>query len=72
MSYSATYIGGIQVENEVVGAPCGVMDQMASAVGTAGQLLALECRPAELQAPVAVPQHLRIWGIDSGIRHRYA
>ena len=48
------------------------MDQMASAVGTAGQLLALECRPAELQAPVAVPQHLRFWGIDSGIRHRYA
>ena len=35
------------VENRVVGAPCGIMDQMASALGREGQLLALQCRPAE-------------------------
>lgn len=57
------------VENLVVGAPCGVMDQMTSACGEADQLLALLCQPAELQASVALPPALEVWGIDSGIRH---
>ena len=35
-----------------MGAPCGVMDQMASALGEAGALLALRCQPAELLPPV--------------------
>lgn len=35
-----------KVENCIVGAPCGVMDQMASALGREGELLALLCRPA--------------------------
>ncbi|KAK9833328.1 hypothetical protein WJX81_006760, partial [Elliptochloris bilobata] len=58
-----------KVENHVVGAPCGVMDQMASALGEAGSLMALRCQPAEPLPPVALPPHLRLWGIDSGIRH---
>lgn len=33
-----------QVENHVVGAPCGVMDQMASACGEADKLLAMICQ----------------------------
>lgn len=57
------------VENRVVGAPCGVMDQMSSACGEENQLLALLCQPAEIQAPVAIPPELAVWGIDSGIRH---
>jgi L-arabinokinase len=61
-----------QVENCVVGAPCGVMDQMAAALGQAGSLLALRCQPAEVLPPVALPPHIRLWGIDSGIRHRCA
>lgn len=61
-----------QVENCVVGAPCGVMDQMTSALGQAGTLLALRCQPAEMLDPVAVPSSIRLWGIDSGIRHRQA
>jgi L-arabinokinase len=56
-------------ENLVVGAPCGVMDQMTSACGRAGALLALRCQPAELEPPVALPGDLEVWGIDSGIRH---
>ena len=32
------------VENRVVGAPCGVMDQMASLLGRANKLLALLCQ----------------------------
>jgi L-arabinokinase len=58
-----------QVENLVVGAPCGVMDQMAAACGEQGRLLALLCRPAELQPAVALPPALEVWGIDSGIHH---
>ncbi len=57
------------VENRVVGAPCGVMDQMTSVCGQENQLLALLCQPAEIQASVAVPSDLAVWGIDSGIRH---
>jgi galactokinase len=56
-------------ENRVVGAPCGVMDQMTSACGVKNSLLALECQPAEIQAPVKLPAQLAVWGIDSGIRH---
>ena len=36
----------------MVGAPCGVMDQMAAAVGQAGCLMALTCQPALVQSPL--------------------
>jgi galactokinase len=58
-----------QVENRVVGAPCGVMDQMTAACGEAGQLLALLCQPAEIQGMVPLPEEIAVWGIDSGVRH---
>lgn len=58
-----------KVENLVVGAPCGVMDQMTSACGHEGQLLTLLCQPAELQRPVQLPEEVAVWGLDSGIRH---
>ena len=57
------------VENLVVGAPCGVMDQMTAAVGESDRLLALRCQPAELEGSVAVPPGIAFWGIDSGVRH---
>lgn len=57
------------VENQVVGAPCGVMDQMTAASGEQDRLLALRCQPAELEGQVAIPAELELWGIDSGIRH---
>lgn len=56
-------------ENRVVGAPCGVMDQMTSACGERGALLALVCQPAELLPSARLPDALEVWGIDSGIRH---
>ena len=58
-----------QVENRVVGAPCGVMDQMTSACGRAGRLLALLCQPAELRGFVALPEAVSVFGVDSGVRH---
>jgi galactokinase len=58
-----------KVENLVVGAPCGVMDQMTAACGEDGRLLALLCQPAELRDAVRIPDAVEVWGIDSGIRH---
>jgi L-arabinokinase len=58
-----------RVENLVVGAPCGVMDQMTSACGEENQLLAILCQPAELLGTVELPPDLAVWGLDSGVRH---
>ncbi len=58
-----------QAENLIVGAPCGVMDQMASICGEADSLMGLLCQPAEFRGSVPMPDRLGVWGIDSGIRH---
>src|SRR5438874_1173766 len=58
-----------KVENLLVGAPCGVMDQMTAACGEANRLLELLCQPSDLKGTVSLPDELEIWGIDSGIRH---
>jgi galactokinase len=58
-----------RVENLIVGAPCGVMDQMSVACGEANQLLAMICQPAELLGTISLPEDLAVWGLDSGTRH---
>ncbi|MBA3441661.1 MAG: GHMP kinase [Pyrinomonadaceae bacterium] len=58
-----------EVENSVVGAPCGVMDQMTAVCGEQDRLLALLCQPAELQGMISLPKDLAVWGLDSGVRH---
>lgn len=58
-----------RAENRVVGAACGVMDQMTSACGRQGELLRLLCQPAEIEGHVAIPPGFAFWGIDSGVRH---
>ena len=42
-----------EAENHVVGAPCGIMDQVTVAVGTPGAILPILCRPASVQAVAA-------------------
>jgi L-arabinokinase len=59
-----------KVENAVVGAPCGVMDQMTAVFGEENRLLALVCQPAEIEGSVEIPEDLSFWGIDSGISHQ--
>jgi L-arabinokinase len=59
-----------RVENRVVGAPCGVMDQMTSSAAKEGHLLELLCQPATIQGRSRLPAGLAVWGIDSGLRHR--
>lgn len=58
-----------RAENEVVGAPCGLMDQLASAHGVRGSLLPILCRPDTLSAPVRLPAGLIAVGWPSGVKH---
>jgi galactokinase len=57
------------VENHVVGAPCGIMDQMTSVCGEANRLLRLRCQPATIEGHIAIPRGYRFYGVDSGVRH---
>ncbi|OLB67772.1 MAG: GHMP kinase [Gemmatimonadetes bacterium] len=58
-----------RVENHVVGAPCGIMDQMTSACGKRDRLLQLRCQPGTIEGYLEVPSGYRFYGIDSGISH---
>ena len=68
---SATDLAALcqRVENQVVGAPCGIMDQMTSACGRQDRLLQLRCQPGTIEGYVEVPRGFRFYGIDSGISH---
>ena len=58
-----------RVENQVVGAPCGIMDQMTSACGKQDRLLQLRCQPGTIEEYIDVPSGYRFYGIDSGLSH---
>jgi L-arabinokinase len=58
-----------QVENRVVGAPCGIMDQVTSCAGEAGTLLRMVCQPHVLQPPLKLPDNVRVVGINSNVKH---
>ncbi|MFL5454523.1 MAG: galactokinase [Myxococcales bacterium] len=60
-----------KVETDFVGAPVGVMDQMASSLADARTALFLDARTL-VHEKVALPQHAAILVIDSGIRHSHA
>jgi galactokinase len=58
-----------QVENRVVGAPCGIMDQVASSAGEAGSFMQLICQPHELIEPLFLPAGTKVCGINSNVKH---
>ncbi len=58
-----------EAENYVVGAPCGIMDQVAAAMGEPGTVLPILCRPASASAPVPLPPGLEIVGWPTGTSH---
>jgi L-arabinokinase len=58
-----------EAENYVVGAPCGVMDQVAIAVGSPGSLLPILCRPASTWPEVVLPANVEVVGWPSGVAH---
>jgi L-arabinokinase len=58
-----------RVENQVVGAPCGIMDQVSSCAGRAGALIKLLCQPHELQGAIELPAGVRVLGINTNVKH---
>lgn len=63
---------GQMAENRVVGAPCGIMDQIAIASGRRGQLVHILCRPGAVVGSVEIPAGTGFVGINSMVRHSVA
>ena len=61
-----------RVENRVVGAPCGVMDQVTAAAGREGQFLVLSCQPARIVGYEPVPAGYTFFALHSGVKHSVA
>jgi galactokinase len=62
---------GQRAENELVGAPVGIMDQMVCSLGQAGQALFLDTASLSYQL-VPLPASAELIVIDSQIRHQHA
>lgn len=58
-----------KVENLIVDAPCGLMDQLASYFGKQNHLLPIICQPDILHEPLPFPNEVFFMGIDSGTTH---
>jgi L-arabinokinase len=58
-----------RVENLIVGAPCGLMDQLSCYFAKPKTLLPILCQPDKLQEAITIPEDLHFIGIDSGVRH---
>ena len=58
-----------RVENDVMDAPCGIMDQVTSVMGSAGELLLLLCQPHTVQGTIALPADWSVFGLDSRVKH---
>jgi len=56
-----------RAENEFVGVPCGIMDQMASALSQAGCAMLLDCRSLRFEA-VPIGDALLVVVMDTGTR----
>ena len=56
-------------ENRVVGAPCGVMDQLVASVGREGEFLHILCQPHTVVGTVEPPEFAAFAGINSGVKH---
>ncbi|HRG78691.1 MAG TPA: hypothetical protein PL167_03735 [Cyclobacteriaceae bacterium] len=61
-----------RVENLVVGAPCGLMDQLACYLGESKKLLPILCQPDKIDTLISIPDEISFIGIDSGVRHSVA
>jgi L-arabinokinase len=58
-----------EAENYVVGAPCGIMDQVAVVAGRPGAVLPVLCRPVEVWKLVPLPDGLDEVGWPTGAEH---
>ena len=65
---------GRRAENEAVGAPTGIMDQMASMLGQADAAVFLDCRSLEARSiPLGFAEAgLEVLVIDTGVKHAHS
>lgn len=61
-------LNGQKAENQFVGANCGNMDQLISALGQQDHLLLIDCRSLKTQS-VPVPQELAVIIVNSNVPH---
>jgi galactokinase len=60
---------GQLAENLVVGAPCGIMDQITVTSGRQGKLTHILCRPGSIVREVEIPSGTAFVGINSMVKH---
>jgi galactokinase len=58
------------IENVIADSACGIMDQASSVLGDEGHVLPLLCQPCLPRPLVKLPEGIRCWAIDSGVKHR--
>ncbi len=56
------------VENQIVGAPCGIMDQVVSVAGRSTKILSILCQPGEILEFVSCPPNVSFVGIHTKVR----
>ncbi|MGQ0285716.1 galactokinase [Pasteurellaceae bacterium 22721_9_1] len=59
---------GQKAENQFVGANCGNMDQLISALGQQDHLLMIDCRSLDTQ-PTPVPENIAVMIVNSHVKH---
>jgi L-arabinokinase len=60
------------VEIALTQSACGIMDQLAVVMGDEDAFVPMLCQPCLPRPLVKLPGNLRLWGIDSGVRHSVA
>jgi len=60
------------VEIALTQSACGIMDQLTVVMGDEGYFVPMLCQPCQPLPLVKLPENLRLWGIDSGVRHSIA
>ena len=58
-----------EAENHVVGAPCGIMDQVTVAFGIHEAILPILCRPASVWPVVHLRPEAEVVGVPTGAQH---
>ncbi len=58
-----------RAENEFVGVPCGIMDQMSSVFGKENHAMVIDCKTEEIEY-IKFPENWSIVICDSGVKHK--
>lgn len=68
LSHTDIALNGQKAENQFVGANCGNMDQLISALGQENHLLMIDCRSLET-TPTPVPEDIAVIIVNSNVPH---